>query len=195
MAKDAAKREPKYPPPVAAPGTVMVAESGDGGLVQYLADGRHILYADEPVDVGGQDRGPGPYELLLMALGACTSITVRLYAARKGWPLERVVVRLSHARGHMRDSSACEDGASFLDRIACNVEFVGALLPEQRERLLQIAKQCPVHRTLSSRTLIETDLAQHAAPNAQPGASDAMLDESLRETFPASDPIAFTPKR
>jgi putative redox protein len=193
MKRDVAK--PKYPPPVAPPGTVVVAESGEGEFMQYLAAGGHVLYADEPVDAGGGNRGPGPYELLLMGLGACTSVTVRLYAARKGWPLERVLVRLSHARGHVHDSKEAEKGTSFLDRIACNIDLVGELLPEQRARLLEIAKQCPVHRTLSSRTLIETELAGHSSVEAQTNKSDAMLDESLEETFPASDPIAFTPKR
>lgn len=185
----------KYPPPAAAPGTVVVAETGDGALEQYLADGRHVLPADEPVDVGGDDRGPGPYELLLMALGACTSITLRLYATRKNLPLERVIVRLSHARAHVKDCNEAEPGTRFLDQVACNIELVGALSPEQRTRLLQIAKQCPVHRTLESRTVIETDLADHSAKDAKAETDDATLDEGLKETFPASDPIALTPKR
>src|SRR4051812_2980380 len=84
-------------------GSVVVVERGDGKFTQVMLDGEHVLLADEPRDVGGDDRGPSPYGLLLMALGSCTSMTVRLYAARKGWPVERITVRLKHFRDYMAD--------------------------------------------------------------------------------------------
>jgi putative redox protein len=141
-----------------APGMVVVTDSGAGPLGQALLDGRHVLAADEPVAAGGMDSGPNPYELLLMALGGCTSMTLRLYANRKGWPLERVVVRLSHAKVHALDCAECESRPAMIDRIECTIELVGALDATQRTRLLQIAEQCPVHRTLTSKIDIRTTL-------------------------------------
>jgi putative redox protein len=141
-----------------APGMVVVTDSGAGPLGQALLDGRHVLAADEPVAAGGMDSGPNPYELLLMALGGCTSMTLRLYANRKGWPLERVVVRLSHAKVHALDCAECESRPAMIDRIERTIELVGALDATQRTRLLQIAEQCPVHRTLTSKIDIRTTL-------------------------------------
>ena len=137
-------------------GTVIVASTGAGPFDQILLDGRHTLRADEPVAAGGSDAGPGPYELLLMALGSCTSMTVNLYAARKKWPLEQVVVRLQHSRVHAEDCVDCEDPKSKIDRIDKSVELIGSLDEAQRARLLQIADQCPVHRTLTSKIEIRT---------------------------------------
>jgi putative redox protein len=142
------------PEPQVAPGTVVVAERGDGGLAQYLLDGRHSLIADEPGEKGGLDRGPGPYELLLMGLGACTSMTLRLYANRKQWPLERIVVRLSHARDYSEDCATCDTKTVMLDHIDCTIELKGRLDDDQRTRLLSIANQCPIHRTLTSKIVI-----------------------------------------
>ena len=141
------------------PGTVVVTDSGEGPLGQILLDGRHALSADEPVAAGGRDGGPNPYELLLMSLGACTSMTLRLYANRKSWPLEHVVVRLHHARVHAADCADCETRPAMIERIERAIELVGALDETQRARLLQIAEMCPVHRTLSGKIEIRTTLA------------------------------------
>lgn len=143
-----------------AAGTVIVTDSGAGPLGQALLDGRHALAADEPTTAGGKDGGPNPYELLLMSLGACTSMTLRLYADRKQWPLERVIVRLHHSKAHAEDCAACESRAAMIDRIERTIELVGALDETQRARLLQIAEMCPVHRTLTSKIDIRTTLTE-----------------------------------
>jgi putative redox protein len=141
------------------PGTVAVASTGIGPFDQVLLDGRHRLRADEPTAVGGGDAGPGPYELLLMSLGSCTSMTVHMYAARKKWPLEQVVVRLRHQRRHAEDCANCEKPGTLLDHIDKSVELIGALDDAQKTRLLEIADQCPVHRTLTSKIVIRSVLA------------------------------------
>jgi putative redox protein len=140
------------------PGTVIVATAGTGLYEQFLLDGRHSLRADEPIAVGGGDAGPSPYELLLMALGSCTSMTVSLYANRKKWPVEQVIMRLRHERVYADDCVNCEDPKSKIDRIWLRLEFIGALDETQRARLVEISKQCPVHRTLSSKADIRTEL-------------------------------------
>jgi putative redox protein len=117
------------------------------------------MLADEPVAVGGTDTGPGPYELLLMSLGACTSLTLRLYAKRKEWPLERVVVRLKHAKRYVDDCKECGDKPVMLDHIERAIELSGSLSDEQRTSLLQMADKCPVHRTLTSKIRIHTTLS------------------------------------
>lgn len=142
-----------------APGSVLVVESGEGLLKQYLLDGRHRLVADEPVQAGGGDAGPNPYELLLMSLGACTAMTLRLYARRKQWPLERVAVRLGHARIHAEDCADCETKIGFIDRIEREIDLKGPLDAEQRRRLMEIADRCPVHRTLTSEVNVQSRLA------------------------------------
>ena len=124
-----------------------MASTGTGPFEQILLDGRHALHADEPVPVGGSDAGPGPYELLLMALGSCTSMTVNLYA-----------VRLRHERVHADDCANCEDPKSRIDRILCRIELAGPLDEAQRKQLIEIAKKCPVHRTLVNKIEIRTDL-------------------------------------
>src|SRR5215831_10353384 len=142
----------------AKPGTVVVASSGAGQFGQFLLDGRHALNADEPASAGGLDGGPNPYELLLMSLGSCTSMTVQMYAARKKWPLEQVIVRLRQERVHMQDCADCEKPDAMVHRIQKTLELVGALDEEQRKRLREIADHCPVHKTLTSKILIETVL-------------------------------------
>jgi putative redox protein len=120
-----------------------------GNLRQEIDAGSHTLYADEPVDAGGDNAGPNPYELLLAALGACTSMTLLLYARRKGWPLEDVEVRLSHRRDYARDCAECEDQPAKIDLIERHITLRGDLDDGQRARLLEIAEKCPVHRTLT----------------------------------------------
>jgi putative redox protein len=138
------------------PGSVIVASKSSATFEQVMLDGRHTLVADEPVSAGGGDAGPSPYELLLMALGSCTSMTVRLYAARKKWPLDQVVVRLIHRKVHADDCADCEDKPQMLDRIDREIQFIGALDEAQRARLREIADHCPVHRTLTSKIDIRT---------------------------------------
>jgi putative redox protein len=140
------------------PGSVIVASTGMGPFEQILLDGRHTLRADEPVAVGGGDVGPSPYELLLMALGSCTSMTINMDATRKKWALDQVVVRLRHERAYPDDCVNCEDPKSKIDRIWCSIELVGALDDAQRTRLMEIARQCPVHRTLTNKIEIRTEL-------------------------------------
>jgi putative redox protein len=149
----------RFDPPEVTTGTVVVAETGAGKFAQYMLDGRHSLAADEPIAVGGDDTGPGPYELLLMSLGACTSMTLRLYAERKQIPLDRVIVRLKHAKRYIEDCKDCGDKPVMLDHIDREIELVGALSDEHRARLLEIADKCPVHRTLTSKIIIDTHLA------------------------------------
>jgi len=137
-------------------GTVLVRETGGGKFQQEILSGPHRFLADEPVKVGGLDSGPGPYDLLLAGLGACTSMTMRLYADHKKLPLERVSVQLVHSRIHAEDCLNCETKEGMLDRIDRNITMEGPLDAEQRKRLLEIANKCPVHRTLESEIEIRT---------------------------------------
>lgn len=140
-------------------GSVAVVERGDGKFTQVLLGRDHVLLADEPLDAGGDNRGPSPYGLLLMALGACTSMTLRLYADRKGWPVDRITVRLKHFRDYAADCKDCDDKDTHIERIERVIDIAGALDGEQRSRLLEIAEKCPVHRTLESRVKIDSRLA------------------------------------
>jgi uncharacterized OsmC-like protein len=126
------------------------------GFAQEITAGRHRLAGDEPAEVGGGDTGPGPYDLLLAALGSCTSMTLGMYARRKQWPLERVTVRLRHSRTHAKDCADCETKTGMIDRIEVQVALEGPLTDEQRARLLEIADKCPVHRTLTGELRIDT---------------------------------------
>jgi putative redox protein len=128
------------------------------GFAQQILAGSHALTADEPTDSGGTGIGPSPYDLLLAALGACTSMTVGMYARRKAWPLESVTVRLRHSRIHASDCATCETQEGMLDRIERDLEFFGALTTEQRAKLVEISNKCPVHRTLSAEIDIQTRL-------------------------------------
>jgi uncharacterized OsmC-like protein/esterase/lipase len=138
----------------------VVTETGRNGFrTDILANG-HALIADEPASVGGSGLGPSPYEYLVAGLGACTSMTVQMYAGRKGWPLEMARVRLHHSRIHASDCASCENASGKIDHIERELELVGDLTEEQRVRLLEIAERCPVHRTLTSHIEIETRLAE-----------------------------------
>jgi putative redox protein len=132
------------------PRTVVVTETRASKFQQTIRAGRHTLTADEPVAAGGLDSGPGPYDLLLAGLGACTSMTLRLYADRKQLPLERVSVKLSHSRIHAEDCETCETKEGMLDRIDKEITVAGPLDGDARTRLLEIAEKCPVNRTLKS---------------------------------------------
>jgi putative redox protein len=139
-------------------GTVKVTETRRGKFMQEITVGSHSFIADEPLTYGGSDAGPSPYDLLVAALGACTAMTVRLYADAKRLPLERVTVRLSHDKVHAEDCAECETKDGKIDRIERVIELVGNLEDDQRERLLEIANKCPVHRTLHSEVWIPTRL-------------------------------------
>jgi uncharacterized OsmC-like protein/alpha/beta superfamily hydrolase len=136
--------------------TVVVRETRRGKFQQDITVGNHRLLADEPVKDGGLDSGPGPYDLLLAALGACTSMTVRLYADLKRIPLTRTQVRLHHGKIYAVDCAECETKEGKIDRIDRMITFEGELSAEQRARLLEIADKCPVHRSLQSEIDIRT---------------------------------------
>ncbi|MDX9706376.1 MAG: OsmC family protein [Azospira sp.] len=131
---------------------VVVAENGLGRYQQSVRAGTHLLVADEPAGMGGADAGPAPYDYLLTALGACTSMTLRMYAERKELPLKKVTVTLGHEKVEI-------EGRGRIDRITRHIALDGELTPEQRERMLEIANRCPVHRTLSGNLEIASSLA------------------------------------
>lgn len=118
------------------------------GYQQEIIAGDHVVYADEPVAIGGHDTGPNPYELLLGALGACTSITVTMYAQRKGWDLQQVEVELTHSKDYVKDCEACADTDVKLDNVTVKLAFRGQLDAAQQQRLREIAERCPVSQTL-----------------------------------------------
>jgi putative redox protein len=142
-----------------APRNVVVRETRNSKFQQTISTGPHRLIADEPVAAGGEDSGPGPYDFLLASLGACTSMTMRLYADRKSLPLERVTVTLKHQKIHAEDCAECETKAGMLDQIDRVIAMEGALDAEQRTKLMEIADKCPVHRTLTSEIRIVTKAA------------------------------------
>ena len=130
---------------------VVVVRGGAQGFLQEISAGRHQFRADEPVVSGGTDQGPTPYNLLVGALGSCMSMTIALYARAKKWPLESVVIQLRHSRIHAKDCADCVTrNDTLIERIDAEVQVTGALTPEQRSKLLEIAHKCPVHRTLMS---------------------------------------------
>jgi uncharacterized OsmC-like protein/fermentation-respiration switch protein FrsA (DUF1100 family) len=142
-----------------APRNVVVRETRNSKFQQTISTGPHHLLADEPVSAGGEDTGPGPYDFLLAGLGACTSMTMRMYADRKSLPLERITVTLKHQKIHAEDCAECETKAGMLDQIDRVIAMEGALDAEQRKKLMEIADKCPVHRTLTSEIRIVTQAA------------------------------------
>ncbi|MEH6951137.1 bifunctional alpha/beta hydrolase/OsmC family protein [Nitrobacter sp. NHB1] len=136
--------------------SVVVRETRRSKFQQSVTVGPHRLTADEPTSAGGHDTGPGPYDFLLAALGACTSMTMRMYAERKALPLDRVTVTLRHSKVHAEDCAECETKTGMLDRIEREIAMEGTLDPEQRRKLMEIADKCPVHRTLTSEIRIVT---------------------------------------
>ena len=131
---------------------------GHSGLLQAISVGPHHLLADEPKTSGGSDAGPDPYELLLSALGSCTNMTLRMYADRKKWRLKEIRVVHTHSKNHAKDCVNCERPAAMLDRIERRITVIGELSAEQRQRLLEIANLCPVHKSLTSKIDIQTEL-------------------------------------
>jgi uncharacterized OsmC-like protein len=136
----------------------VTVRSGEG-LRQEITSGKHRLVADEPREAGGADAGPDPYALLLAALGACTSMTLLLYARRKGWPLQEVAVELEHDKVHAQDCADCEGEAARVDRIRRRVRLHGPLDSVQVARLAEIARRCPVHKTLVAGVRMSDDVA------------------------------------
>ncbi|UII34247.1 alpha/beta fold hydrolase [Fulvivirga ulvae] len=126
----------------------VICQTGDDGYITQIQAGGHPLIADEPTSVGGNNLGPTPYDLLVSALGACTGMTLRMYADRKKWPLEKVHVHLQHSKIHKQDCDNCDNDEAKLDLITREIELSGDLTDEQKERLLEIADKCPVHKTL-----------------------------------------------
>jgi putative redox protein len=143
------------------PQETVVSETRDGQFTQKIIIGTHVLAADEPILNGGKDTGPSPYDFLLAALGSCTSMTLRMYAQLKQFPLEHVIVRLIHEKIHIDDCIAYENSNSKIDHIERLIELEGTLTQEQRIQLLEIANKCPVHRTLTSKIIITTKLVEN----------------------------------
>lgn len=150
----------RYVPMLAAPahpeGHVVAEETGDGPYANLIRSGRHMLLADEPKDVGGQDMGPSPYDLLAASLAACKSMTLRMYANQKKWDVTRIAVSVKHEKVHAEDCATCEASASKIDTFTVSIKLEGHLDEAQRARLIEIAEKCPVHRTLSSHVEIRT---------------------------------------
>lgn len=137
----------------------VTVSGGPVGLCQTISVGPYQLLSDEPKAVGGGDQGPDPYELLLAALGSCTSMTLRIFADRHGWPIQEVRVVLKHLKSHANDCADCEQPTAMLDRIERQITLIGALTQKQRQRLLEVAHLCPVSRTLTSKIEIQTKFA------------------------------------
>lgn len=135
--------------------TQIIVKIGKEKYESTLTNGRHKIIADEPIPIG-QDKGPTPYDFLLMSLGSCVAITLRMYADRKGWDLEEVQVNLSQNRIHARDCEECESKDGFVHIIEKEVKLIGNLDDSQRKRLIQISDKCPVNKTLLNEIKIKT---------------------------------------
>jgi putative redox protein len=143
-------------------GSVIVRS--ESGLRQEVTAGRHTLVADEPQSAGGTDTGPDPYALLLAALGACTAMTLRLYAERKKWPLGEIRVELSHSRVYPEDCAGCDRPGTQVERIARKILLSGPLDAEQVARLTEIARRCPVHKTLTTGVQVSDEVSIQPPP-------------------------------
>ena len=146
--------EAELPPP----GVVIVEDRNIGPFAETVHVGTHVLSVDEPVASGGTNTGPSPYDYLLTGLGACTAMTLRMYARQKNWPLQKVRVWLKHDKIHAQDCADCETREGKIDQIDRQIVLEGPLDAAQRQRLLEIADRCPVHRTLTSEIKILTRL-------------------------------------
>jgi uncharacterized OsmC-like protein len=141
----------------------VVVRGNASGFLQEVVSGKHHLRADEPVSAGGSDAGPSPYDYLLIALGVCTSMTVGLYARRRQWPLDNIIVSLRHSGIHAKDCEECETKEGMLDRIDTEIELTGSLTAEQQAKLMEVAAKCPVHRTLKSEINIRLQAAEKSS--------------------------------
>jgi putative redox protein len=147
------------PDPKAVAGTVVVAETGTGRFASTVVTGSgHVLRADEPAAMGGDDIGATPYDLLLSALGVCKVMTMRMYAQRKGFNLDRAEVRMSHNKIYAKDCEHCETEVGKVDQIRADITLTGDLTDEERQAVFAIAEKCPVHRTITSEVIIEAEL-------------------------------------
>jgi len=135
----------------------VVARTGSSYTTEIKAGSHHLL-ADEPTSLGGNDLGPNPYDLLLASLGACKGITLRMYANRKKWDLQEIKVHLQYNKIHKEDCESCDDKTGFIDQIKVELEVIGNLDEQQRNRILEISERCPVHKTLMNDILIESKL-------------------------------------
>ncbi len=136
----------------------VITQTSAPTLKTRINTGKHTLFSDEPVEVGGEDTGPSPYEILLSALGACTGMTITMYAKRKTMPLKGITVYLRHDKVYVEDCAHCEKDTSKIDLIYREIELIGDLNSDQRNKLLDIANKCPVHKSLSSGINIKTQL-------------------------------------
>jgi len=149
------------PPP---PGVVIVEDRNIGPFAETVRVGTHVLAADEPVSSGGTNTGPSPYDYVLAGLGACTAMTLRLYAERKKWPLGEIRVELSHSRVYAEDCAGCDRPGTQFDRIARKIVLSGPLDAEQVARLTEIARRCPVHKTLTAGVQVSDEVSIQPPP-------------------------------
>ena len=136
----------------------VVVQIGQTGYTTQIKAGNHSFRADEPIAVGGDDYGPGPYDLLLASLGSCTAMTLRMYADRKKWPIGNITIHMNHKKVYQEDCQNCQDKSSKVDVIERHITIQGAIDQEQKDRLLIIADKCPVHRTLHGEIQVQTIL-------------------------------------
>ena len=166
------------------PQPIVVVEGGGSEFTQHITAGAHEIVADESVAAGGHDTGPSPYQLLLAALGACTSMTLGLYARQKQWPLTGVRVELSHVKTAAGDGREEAMRPMRVDRITRVIHLDGPLSSDQRERLMQIANRCPVHRTLTSHIEILTSVGDPEPSSTQENSRSRGSESPQSTAFP-----------